>query len=78
MLDDVHNSLVGVDDEMTVMGEDLSVGLSKTIVLGKKNLPWSSSALQFVNDVVLEEAKIRILNAGQICVTYQAALKGLT
>ncbi|MEP7730278.1 mannitol dehydrogenase family protein [Marinomonas primoryensis] len=68
----------GVDDEMTVMGEDFIQWVIEDNFAGKKP-SLDLVGAQFVNNVVpFEEAKIRILNAGHTCVTYQAALKGLT
>lgn len=76
-IDDVQTRF-GVDDEMTVMGEDFIQWVVEDNFAGKKP-SLDLVGVQFVNDVVpFEEAKIRILNAGHTCVTYQAALKGLT
>lgn len=76
-IDDVQ-ARFGVDDEMTVMGEDFIQWVVEDNFAGKKP-SLDLVGVQFVNDVVpFEEAKIRILNAGHTCVTYQAALKGLT
>lgn len=68
----------GIDDEMTVMGEDFSQWVIEDNFAGEKPALDLVGA-QFVSKVdPYEEAKIRILNAGHTCVTYQAALKGLT
>jgi len=76
-VDDVQ-SRFGVDDQMTVMGEDFIQWVVEDNFAGKKP-SLDKVGVQFVQDVVpFEEAKIRILNAGHTCVTYQAALKGLT
>ena len=76
-VDDVQ-SRFGIDDQMTVMGEDFIQWVVEDNFAGKKP-SLELVGVQFVNDVVpFEEAKIRILNAGHTCVTYQAALKGLT
>jgi len=76
-IDDVQERF-GVDDEMTVMGEDFIQWVVEDNFAGKKP-SLDLVGVQFVKDVVpFEEAKIRILNAGHTCVTYQAALKGLT
>ena len=76
-IDDVTTRF-GVDDEMTVMGEDFIQWVVEDNFAGKKPA-LDLVGVQFVKDVVpFEEAKIRILNAGHTCVTYQAALKGLT
>ncbi|MBR7889435.1 mannitol dehydrogenase family protein [Marinomonas sp. A79] len=76
-VDDVH-SRFGIDDAMTVMGEDFIQWVVEDHFAGEKP-PLDRVGVQFVADVVpFEEAKIRILNAGHTCVTYQAALKGLT
>jgi len=76
-VDDVR-SRFGVDDHMTVMGEDFIQWVVEDKFAGKKP-SLDLVGVQFVQDVVpFEEAKIRILNAGHTCVTYQAALKGLT
>ncbi|RBP82463.1 mannitol dehydrogenase family protein [Marinomonas rhizomae] len=72
------SSRFGVDDDMTVMGEDFIQWVIEDKFAGKKPA-LDLVGVQFVKDVVpFEEAKIRILNAGHTCVTYQAALKGLT
>lgn len=76
-IDDVR-SRFGVDDDMTVMGEDFIQWVVEDKFAGDKPA-LDLVGVQFVKDVVpFEEAKIRILNAGHTCVTYQAALKGLT
>ncbi|MCB5160969.1 mannitol dehydrogenase family protein [Marinomonas algarum] len=76
-VDDVR-ARFGVDDAMTVMGEDFIQWVIEDNFAGQKP-PLDLVGVQFVADVVpFEEAKIRILNAGHTCVTYQAALKGLT
>ncbi|ETX10593.1 mannitol dehydrogenase [Marinomonas ushuaiensis DSM 15871] len=76
-VDDVQ-SRFGIDDQMTVMGEDFIQWVIEDNFAGKKP-SLDLVGAQFVKDVVpFEEAKIRILNAGHTCVTYQAALKGLT
>ncbi|TYL48605.1 mannitol dehydrogenase family protein [Marinomonas sp. IMCC 4694] len=76
-VDDVR-ARFGVDDNMTVMGEDFIQWVVEDNFAGAKP-PLDLVGVQFVKDVVpFEEAKIRILNAGHTCVTYQAALKGLT
>ena len=68
----------GVDDEMTVMGEDFVQWVIEDNFAGEKPA-LDLVGVQFVEKVdPYEEAKIRILNAGHTCVTYQAALKGLT
>lgn len=76
-VDDVR-ARFGVDDQMTVMGEDFIQWVVEDNFAGTKPA-LDLVGVQFVKDVVpFEEAKIRILNAGHTCVTYQAALKGLT
>ena len=76
-VDDVR-SRFGIDDHMTVMGEDFIQWVVEDKFAGRKP-SLDLVGVQFVQDVVpFEEAKIRILNAGHTCVTYQAALKGLT
>lgn len=76
-VDDVRHRF-GIDDNMTVMGEDFIQWVVEDDFAGAKPA-LDLVGVQFVNDVVpFEEAKIRILNAGHTCVTYQAALKGLT
>ena len=67
----------GIDDQMTVMGEDyLQWVIQDHFATDKPALDLVSA--QFVDDVVAyEEAKIRILNAGHTNVVYQAALKGM-
>lgn len=71
-------SRFGIDDQMTVMGEDFIQWVVEDNFAGKKP-SLNLVGVQFVDDVVpFEEAKIRILNAGHTCVTYQAALKGMT
>lgn len=76
-VDDVQTRF-GIDDDMTVMGEDFIQWVVEDNFAGKKPA-LDLVGVQFVKDVVpFEEAKIRILNAGHTCVTYQAALKGLT
>jgi len=76
-VDDVQ-SRFGINDQMTVMGEDFIQWVIEDNFAGKKP-SLDLVGAQFVKDVVpFEEAKIRILNAGHTCVTYQAALKGLT
>lgn len=76
-VDDVR-ARFGVDDDMTVMGEDFIQWVVEDNFAGEKPA-LDLVGVQFVKDVVpFEEAKIRILNAGHTCVTYQAALKGLT
>ncbi|REG82846.1 mannitol dehydrogenase family protein [Marinomonas pollencensis] len=68
----------GIDDEMTVMGEDFVQWVIEDNFAGEKPA-LDLVGVQFVEKVdPYEEAKIRILNAGHTCVTYQAALKGLT
>lgn len=68
----------GIDDEMTVMGEDFVQWVIEDNFAGEKPA-LDLVGVQFVAKVdPYEEAKIRILNAGHTCVTYQAALKGLT
>ncbi|MEL0638173.1 mannitol dehydrogenase family protein [Marinomonas sp. TI.3.20] len=68
----------GIDDEMTVMGEDFAQWVIEDNFAGEKPA-LDLVGVQFVDKVdPYEEAKIRILNAGHTCVTYQAALKGLT
>uniref|UniRef100_A6VU92 Mannitol dehydrogenase domain n=1 Tax=Marinomonas sp. (strain MWYL1) TaxID=400668 RepID=A6VU92_MARMS len=75
---DEVRSRFGIDDHMTVMGEDFIQWVVEDKFAGKKP-SLDLVGVQFVQDVVpFEEAKIRILNAGHTCVTYQAALKGLT
>lgn len=76
-VDDVR-ARFGIDDQMTVMGEDFIQWVVEDNFAGEKPA-LDLVGVQFVKDVVpFEEAKIRILNAGHTCVTYQAALKGLT
>lgn len=76
-IDDVQ-ARFGIDDNMTVMGEDFIQWVVEDNFAGKKP-SLDLVGVQFVENVVpFEEAKIRILNAGHTCVTYQAALKGLT
>jgi D-arabinitol 4-dehydrogenase len=76
-VDDVR-ARFGVDDKMTVMGEDFIQWVVEDNFAGTKPA-LDLVGVQFVKDVVpFEEAKIRILNAGHTCVTYQAALKDLT
>ncbi|MDE8601911.1 mannitol dehydrogenase family protein [Marinomonas sp. RSW2] len=76
-VDDVQTRF-GIGDDMTVMGEDFIQWVVEDNFAGKKP-SLDLVGVQFVKDVVpFEEAKIRILNAGHTCVTYQAALKGLT
>ncbi|MDB4837534.1 mannitol dehydrogenase family protein [Marinomonas sp.] len=76
-IDDVQ-SRFAVDDKMTVMGEDFIQWVVEDKFAGIKP-SLDLVGVQFVENVVpFEEAKIRILNAGHTCVTYQAALKGLT
>ena len=68
----------GVADEMTVMGEDFIQWVVEDNFSGEKPA-LEQVGVQLVDKVdPFEEAKIRILNAGHTCVTYQAALKGLT
>ncbi|MFD1381891.1 mannitol dehydrogenase family protein [Rhodanobacter aciditrophus] len=68
----------GIDDQMTVMGEDYLQWVIQDKFAGAKPALDLVNA-QFVDDVVpYEEAKIRILNAGHTNVVYQAALKGMT
>lgn len=76
-IDDVQTRFA-VDDKMTVMGEDFIQWVVEDNFAGEKP-KLDLVGVQFVKDVVpFEEAKIRILNAGHTCVTYQAALKGFT
>ena len=76
-VDDVR-ARFDIDDQMTVMGEDFIQWVVEDNFAGEKPA-LDLVGVQFVKDVVpFEEAKIRILNAGHTCVTYQAALKGLT
>ncbi|NLQ18953.1 mannitol dehydrogenase family protein [Marinomonas sp. M1K-6] len=76
-VDDVRTRF-GIDDEMTVMGEDFIQWVVEDNFAGQKPA-LDLVGVQFVDKVdPFEEAKIRILNAGHTCVTYQAALKGLT
>ncbi|PYF78326.1 MULTISPECIES: mannitol dehydrogenase family protein [Marinomonas] len=76
-VDDVR-ARFGVDDDMTVMGEDFIQWVVEDNFAGEKPA-LDLVGVQFVDRVdPFEEAKIRILNAGHTCVTYQAALKGLT
>lgn len=76
-VDDVQ-ARFGVDDQMTVMGEDFIQWVVEDNFAGKKP-SLDLVGVQFVELVdPFEEAKIRILNAGHTCITYQAALKGLT
>jgi D-arabinitol 4-dehydrogenase len=76
-VDDVRTRF-GVDDDMTVMGEDFIQWVVEDNFVGEKPA-LDLVGVQFVDKVdPFEEAKIRILNAGHTCVTYQAALKGLT
>lgn len=67
----------GLDDQMTVMGEDFIQWVVEDDFAGEKP-PLDLVGVQFATDVTpYEEAKIRILNAGHTCIAYQAALKGL-
>lgn len=67
-----------VNDEMTVMAEDYIQWVVEDDFAGKRPALERVGA-ELVQDVIpYEEAKIRILNAGHTCVTYQAALKGYT
>jgi D-arabinitol 4-dehydrogenase len=76
-IDDVH-ARFGFADDMTVMGEDFIQWVVEDKFAGRKPA-LDLVGVQFVEQVTpFEEAKIRILNAGHTCVTYQAALKGLT
>ncbi|MBD5772398.1 mannitol dehydrogenase family protein [Marinomonas colpomeniae] len=76
-VDDVQ-ARFGIDDEMTVMGEDFIQWVVEDDFAGEKP-SLDLVGVQFVDLVdPFEEAKIRILNAGHTCITYQAALKGLT
>lgn len=71
-------SRFGIDDEMTVMGEDFIQWVIEDNFAGEKPA-LDLVGVQFVDKVdPYEEAKIRILNAGHTCVCYQAALKGLS
>lgn len=68
----------GINDQMTVMGEDYIQWVIQDHFAGKKP-SLDQVGVQFVEDVApYEEAKIRILNAGHTNVVYQAALKGMT
>ncbi|MBJ7556109.1 mannitol dehydrogenase family protein [Marinomonas spartinae] len=68
----------GMNDQMTVMGEDFIQWVIEDNFAGERP-PLEKVGVQMVDKVdPYEEAKIRILNAGHTCVTYQAALKGLT
>jgi len=76
-MDDV-NARFGLNDTMTVMGEDFIQWVVEDNFAGEKP-PLETVGVQVVENVEpFEEAKIRILNAGHTCITYQAALKGLT
>ncbi|MBJ7536926.1 mannitol dehydrogenase family protein [Marinomonas transparens] len=76
-IDDVH-ARFALTDEMTVMGEDFIQWVVEDKFAGEKP-DLDLVDVQFVDQVApFEEAKIRILNAGHTCITYQAALKGLT
>ena len=76
-VDDVREKFA-IDDKMTVMGEDFIQWVVEDNFAGDKPA-LDLVGVQFVDKVdPFEEAKIRILNAGHTCVTYQAALKGLT
>ncbi|BFM50910.1 mannitol dehydrogenase family protein [Marinomonas sp. THO17] len=66
-----------IDDQMTVMAEDFIQWVVEDNFAGLKPA-LDKVGVEFVEDVEpYEEAKIRILNAGHTCITYQAALKNL-
>lgn len=67
----------GIHDQMTVMAESYIQWVIEDNFAGERP-SLDLVGVQFVESVTpYEEAKIRILNAGHTCVTYQAALKGL-